>query len=478
MESYPDPDADLFVRALERMSRRPTFEELFNDPGQAADVLREMTARRDVLGGISSIVLDNSTVEHALRYFSDASLDNPRALLPTRPRLMLLAVADFINAVILYENVLTGPESGQHKYGDPLLQQTKNVARPVTERLSWTETFAVLSLAKATAAEAVRARGTVDEVADLLGTPLREEEVFNLLSAINPISALESAGGPSGVVDANGPQAVVDDDDFDRRALSIDALAGSRRVITAIDRADGEGYWTKRESAVDCDPERRPELFAAHLIYRMHVYLYLADLLGCPYSADALRSRLLQSQPYRGFAERVTTLAGKAENTQDQKINELLGFEAFKVTIPLVLKNILSRASKPSEVLEITLETRDSRPARRFREYCARVDAAIAGGKRDDVARACAELSAYGVRLESELPESRSTQDQAVQAAKEVVSVGSPLLGALIPGLTLAAGQVGTRLRRRKFAFVEQLTRTPRNLNEVEREFAGLWTHH
>ena len=43
------------------------------------------------------------------------------------------------------------------------------------------------------------------------------------------------------------------------------------------------------------------------------------------------------------------------------------------------------------------------------------------------------------------------------------------MLGALIPGLAIAAGQAGHRLRHRKFAFIEQLTRTPRNLNEVER---------
>jgi hypothetical protein len=136
---------------------------------------------------------------------------------------------------------------------------------------------------------------------------------------------------------------------------------------------------------------------------------------------------------------------------------------------------VLSRASKPSEVLEIALDTRDSRAARRFRAYGARVDAAIAAGNREDVVRACAELSSYGVRLAAELPSSRATRDQAVDAAKELVSIASPLLGAVIPGLALAAGQASTRIRRRKFAFLEQLTRAPRTLNEVEREFARLW---
>jgi hypothetical protein len=79
------------------------------------------------------------------------------------------------------------------------------------------------------------------------------------------------------------------------------------------------------------------------------------------------------------------------------------------------------------------------------------------------------------VRLEAELPGQQTDGQEAIQAAKELVSVGSPMIGALVPGLAVAAHQVGHRLRHRKFALIEQLTRTPRNLNEVEREFAGLW---
>ncbi|TMR22620.1 hypothetical protein ETD86_10815 [Nonomuraea turkmeniaca] len=173
----------------------------------------------------------------------------------------------------------------------------------------------------------------------------------------------------------------------------------------------------------------------------------------------------------------MTALVGDAERARDHQVNELLGFEAFRVRIPLVIKHVLSRARRPAKVLEITLETRESRPARRFREYCARVDAAIAEGKRDDVARACAELTSYGVRLETGLSERHPAQGQAINAAKELVSVRSPLLGALIPSLTLGVGQANRWLRRRKFAFVERLARTPRNLNGVEQEFAHLWPH-
>lgn len=455
------------LRERERMreaERRKTEEanrlrELFNDPGQAAEVLAESTMKLDAPAGISRILLDNSTLDHALRYFTGAHRDGSLASLPARPRLMLLAVADFVNAVILYTNVITGPEGRLTTHA--LREQSLNVARSGPGRLSEEETFAVLALAKATAAEAAREQEVVATTSALLGVSLRTEEVLCQLNAIDPSAARTSAETRYG----NSTPTLV--------------LGRSQAAVTAVDQADG--YGTKDGSPYSSlsgwglHPTADPAMFAAHLIYRTHVYLYLADLLGCPYSADALRKNLIPPQPRCGFAERVTTLVGEAQNTRDEQVNDLLGFEAFKVRIPLVLKYVLSRASTPSEVLEITLETRESRPARRFREYCARVDTAIAEGKRDDVARACAELSSYGVRLEAELPGQRPDGQETVQAAKELVSVGSPLLGALIPGLALAAGHVGNRLRRRKFALIEQLTRTPRNLNEVEREFARLW---
>lgn len=385
------------LQARDRVNRR-RLQALFNDPDHAAHVLGEATARDDTPGSISSIVLGHATVDHALRYFSEARGEDRRSRLPTRPRLTLQAVAEYVNAAVLYENVLTGPEGWATSYGDPLLRAAKELAQDASKRLSSEEVFAVLALAKATALESAGPQGMIDDVGTLLGVPLREQRVLEHLRAIDPVLARVS-----------------------------------------------------------------------------RVYLLLSDLLGCPYGADALRTGLVRPRPCRGFAERVATLVDDAERDRDQQINELLAYEAFEVRIPLVLKHVLSRAGKPGEVLPITLDIRDSRPARRYREYCSRVDAAIAEGKRDDVARACAELSSYGVRLEAELAAGHPTMEPAVQTAKDLVSIGSPLLGALIPGLTFAAGQASNWRRRRKFAFLEKLTSTPRNLNAVEREFAHLW---
>ncbi|MFJ6121706.1 hypothetical protein [Streptomyces sp. NPDC092129] len=456
------------LQARDQENRR-RLQALFNDPDHAARVLGEATARDDTPGSISSIVLDHATVDHALRYFSGARWEDPRIRLPTRPRLTLQAVAEYVNAAILYENVLTGPEGWATTYGDPLLRTAKELTQDASKRLSSEEVFAVLALAKATALETAGPQGMIDSLRTLLGVPLREEQVLEHLRAIDPELAHVS---PHHLVE------LVNDEEYYRGESMTGTLLRSQSALGAIDETDGDGFWSEMDyywTVGSVSRSAHPELFAAHLIYRTRVYVLLADLLGCPYGADALRTGLARPRPRHAFAERVAALVDDAERDRDKQINELLTYEAFEVRIPLVLKHVLSRAGKPSEVLPITLEIRDSRPARRYREYCSRVDAAIAEGNRDDVARACAELSSYGVRFEGELVGRHPTMESAVQTAKDLVSIGSPLLGALIPGLTFAAGQVGNWRRRRRFAFLEKLTSTPRNLNAVEHEFAHLW---
>ncbi|MFJ2191862.1 hypothetical protein ACIOJE_28655 [Kitasatospora sp. NPDC087861] len=468
-------------REEEHAQDNERLRRLFNDPVRAAGVLQEAAVRHDAPGHVSRILLDNATVDQALRYFSEASRGERIALpridqtMPLtlqeilrqghrrvrRPRFALLAVAEFVNAAVLYEEILTGPEGGRVLYADPMVAEVQRIARTVTEKTSWDEVFAVLALAKATAVEAADSQGMIEKIGALLEVPLEGDNVLRHLREIE----LEVAGG------TGHKYGIIDERVY--YPSTVDNLTNSQAAVTRIDPNDRflDSDWLPHGTdRVPCGPE----FFASHLIYRTRVYLLLADLIGCPYGADALRSELVQTPQNRGFAERVATLVGDAENARDRQTNEMLGYEAFKIRIPLVLKNVLSRATRPSEVLEITLETRDSRSARRFRKYCARVDSAIAEGKRDDVARACTELSAYGVRFEAELSEQSSMRGSAMQAAKELISVGSPLLGALLPGLGLAAGKTNRWFRGRKFAFVEQLASTPRNLSEIEQEFAHL----
>ena len=81
---------------------------------------------------------------------------------------MLLAVAEFVNAAILYEDVMTGPGVRPATWGDPLLQDAARIVGTVNQRLSWAEIFAVLALAKAAAMESACEQGSIGLVGSLL----------------------------------------------------------------------------------------------------------------------------------------------------------------------------------------------------------------------------------------------------------------------------------------------------------------------
>lgn len=482
--TYPDP------RDVVRLDKanKDRFARLFSDPEHAERILTSAVLANQASAQVSSIVLDNATVDYAFSYFN---AERPQSVLPTQPDLVLAAVAEFVNAAVLYEQILTGPENSkstkwrQDSDGTcsevPLWRAATDVVSPVEARLSWPEIFAVLSLAKRHAVNSVDPT-LLDTIGNLLGKPLDLDTVVDRLEAITPASSRHSA---------HHLYKVVNNDDYYYSDFSVGTLGPNQIALNAVDPGnagrsfrDRHFHLIKHHYDAHIPAEYASEYFAAHLLYRTHVYLLLADLLGCPYSADALRSVLVQRLTSRhswpGFAERVTQQVGDAERARDERVNELLGRAAFTVPIPLVLKHVLSRATRPADILAITMETRDSAPARRFRRYCTRVDEAIAAGRRDDVARACVELADYGIKLDAELTEragQRTDLTAATDAAKQLISIPSPLLGALIPGLKLATSQANRWRKRRKFAFVEQLVHLPRNLNQVEQEFARLWAH-
>ncbi|SDK37228.1 hypothetical protein [Nonomuraea jiangxiensis] len=466
------------IQSRDEVNKR-RFTRMFGDPDQAARLLAEAAEQDRAPLGVSSILLDRASVDYAWGYFGGNAKP---------PRLTLPAVAEFVNAAVLYDHVLTGPEGSRSErftrgpdgswIEQPLWKGAGEVVEEIDGHLSWAEIFSVLAVAKGPALEGLEV--TVPGVEQLLDAPLDQRKVAGRLAAITPRAAMLS---PHKLYD------LVDRDDHYYSDFSLGTLGPTKAALDTVDPELAGTSPRNRHWDVYAyrDGESFPEQdtgehFAAHLVYRTHVYLLFADLLGCPYSADAVRGELVSrlDGPRRGFAERVVDLVGQAEQAKDEQVNAFLGSPAFRVRIPLVLKHVLSRARTREEVLQITMDTRDSREARRFRRYARNVDEAIAEGRREDVVRACAELTAYGVTFDAGLAE-RSPRSSAgtvmTDVAKELVSVGSPLLGALVPGVALASGRLRHRFGRRRFAFVERLTRLPRNLNALEREFSGLWPH-
>ena len=120
-----------------------------------------------------------------MRYFMDAPYGNSSLRPPKRPRLLLLsAVAEFVNAAILYEHVMTGPGVGGVSTR-AILQDAARIVGCVNQRLSWAEIFAVLALAKATAVESACDQRSIDLVGTLLIEPLENDLVLRHLDQVN-----------------------------------------------------------------------------------------------------------------------------------------------------------------------------------------------------------------------------------------------------------------------------------------------------
>jgi len=122
------------------------------------------------------------------------------------------------------------------------------------------------------------------------------------------------------------------------------------------------------------------------------------------------------------------------------------------------------------------MDVRDSAHARRFRRFCSQVNETVAEGDIDLVERALRDLTAAGLRLDDSLSERSSPlADEVLDASKEIVSLASPSLGALIPLLKNSANLLPRISSRFRLAFLDDLRRTPRTLRALEVEFESAW---
>lgn len=111
---------------------------------------------------------------------------------------------------------------------------------------------------------------------------------------------------------------------------------------------------------------------------RAHFYLELARELGVPLSTDPIRSRYFKvlSEKFRhnlrqGTPEKV--VAFFEDNVLKKAIDESEGLVSVDLSIPAVAEMVLNYAKrKRCSLHTATLEIRESRNARRFREWCAR----------------------------------------------------------------------------------------------------------
>jgi hypothetical protein len=223
--------------------------------------------------------------------------------------------------------------------------------------------------------------------------------------------------------------------------------------------------------------EDAESFFAGYVVVRAMFYLLVADHLGCTYRGDYVRSSIVRailgSAAHRPFAQRVMAEAELAEGRRDEEINRALDYEAFPVAMPLVANAILQRATTRRECVTIALDVRESRQARRFRQYCRTVDDAIRDGDRRRVERAVTELGRYGVKLtESIAP--NSSPGAYVGPAKELATFVSPLAAALVAAFGIPAMNLTRHIRHRRFALLDNLRAAQRGTVSAQR-FDELW---
>jgi hypothetical protein len=466
---------------IKRLDREKKFElyKRFEDPATAVGILAPRLFEVDAGFSFSTTIIDNATVHHGFRYF-DSVIDNPR---PDIRRLTLLSVAELINALILSDTIITGPAPSSVRVGmSPLLRTARELVRPIGDRLTPAELFAVVSLAKHETLRLVKS--PTFDASFLVGpseVPLDHSKLEMLVSRITPRASQHSPHLIQGEVDNPnyyyydfvagilGPTAT---------ELGIaDYMHEGRRQEN---QHDHERQFLNIKRGVPPYPsEGRAEYFAAHLLYRAQIYVMLGDLLGAPYVADPIRSpivRTLNRNAKESFSAIVIGALEESESQREHRLDKLLGRRAFSAQIPLVFRHVLRRASSAEELLEATMDVRDSSHARRFRQFCSQVDEAVAEGNIDLVERALRDLTAAGFRLDDSLSERNSPVAHGIlDASKEVVSLASPTFGALIPLLKNSA-DILPRIRSRfRLAFLDDVRRTPRTLRGLEVEFESAW---
>jgi hypothetical protein len=221
--------------------------------------------------------------------------------------------------------------------------------------------------------------------------------------------------------------------------------------------------------------EHYQEFYAGALLVRAYYYLFLCELAGSTYYANAFRTPLTRAILKRSadssiaFVERVQESMAATEAERDRLINDALGYQGFATPAPPVAAAVLQRAKSLQDVLPIAIEMRESTRAVEMRAFCKHVDSSVRAGDRRQVEAAVAELSALGLDLvkgsasKGDVPES--------PAGKRELAIYQTPLGRLVADLIPnSIRKLLPRLRAPRLAFLHELRDTPRTISIVEQQ--------
>jgi hypothetical protein len=179
--------------------------------------------------------------------------------------------------------------------------------------------------------------------------------------------------------------------------------------------------------------------------------LLASEVVGAPYRPDAFRApicwKFFGKSRLSDFTleERLVEAAERLARDRIDSLNAFLDRPAF-VALPLFLTRVLAESSDRSQLVPIALQIRDSGPARRFREYGARLRIAVEEGEIAEVARG---LDRYARLLRDEF----GRQDDGAEVLWSLAASGAKAAilqdPASITGLATEAGARGGKAAAR-----------------------------
>jgi hypothetical protein len=221
--------------------------------------------------------------------------------------------------------------------------------------------------------------------------------------------------------------------------------------------------------------EHYKEFYAGALLVRTYYYLFLCELSGSTYYADAFRTPLTRAilKGTAGsntvFIERMRESMAATETERDRLMNTALGYEGFSSPAPPVAAAVLHRATDLKDILPIAMEMRASTRAVEMRAFCEEVDNSVRRGDRQHVEAAVAELAAMGLDLVKGSASKGDVPKSAV-GSRELAIYQAPLgqlFAKLIPN---SIGKLLPKLREPRLAFLHELRGTPRAVSAVEQQ--------
>jgi len=192
--------------------------------------------------------------------------------------------------------------------------------------------------------------------------------------------------------------------------------------VFATDSA-GRAFLTNLPAAVN-NEDAAQEQQLAHYLLRTCVAIEMSS--DIPYHPNSFRvefvcERLRRAR--RRFGEISTLLMRYSEEFAKAVLSQSAPYAVQKSSVPLVLAVVLSGAERPDAILPLTLNLRDSPPARRYREWTTKLADAFENGTTEEQIEATNQLADGRRALETELTKLYGTKNRLKSTVNAISTV-------------------------------------------------------